>query len=167
MKRPDLFAQVSPRPAVAYEFVLDALGTLPFSTRAMFGATAVYVGDQVVFILRKKGNHDDGVWVAFEAERTEAVQRALPNLMRIEVLANVRCWRKLAASSPSFEEDVLAACALVREGGLLGKTPDRQKAKKARRTVERKPEPRARKTQPRPPTKRKTGQRKATPRKAR
>jgi hypothetical protein len=160
--RPDLFAQASQRPAIAYEFVLDALGTLPFTTRAMFGATAVYVGDQVVFLLRKKGTHDDGVWVAFELERSEAVQAALPNLTRIDALGHVRCWRKLAADSPSFEEDVLTACALVRQGGLLGKTPDRQKAKKPRRTAERKPEPRTRQAKAPPPAKRK-----AIPRKPR
>ncbi|MET0287958.1 MAG: hypothetical protein ABW352_25940, partial [Polyangiales bacterium] len=57
----------------------------------------------------------------------------------------------------SFEEDVLAACALVRAGGLLGKTPDRQKAKKARRTTERTP---AARKAARAPAKRKTAPRK-------
>ncbi|HEY6880932.1 MAG TPA: hypothetical protein VI299_23065 [Polyangiales bacterium] len=158
MKRPDLFAPAAARPSLAYEFVLDALATLPVSTRAMFGSTAVYVGEQVVFILRKKGDHDDGVWLAFEPGREEDVRRALPNIERIHALPNVRNWRKLAASSPSFEDDVLRACALVRAGGLLGKTPDRQKAKKARRSSARTPT--ARKAKPRSPAKRKPAKRK-------
>ncbi|HEX5659472.1 MAG TPA: hypothetical protein VFX59_19890 [Polyangiales bacterium] len=151
MKRPDLFAPARPGPSVAFEFVLDALEGLPLSTRAMFGSTAVYVGEQVVFILRKRGDGDDGVWLAFEPGREDEVQRALPNLVRIDALPNVRNWRKLAASHPSFEDDVNQACALVRQGGLLGKTPDRQKAKKARRTAERTPT--ARKAKPRTPRK--------------
>jgi hypothetical protein len=158
MKRPDLFAPARPRPSVAYEFVLDALEGLPVSTRAMFGSTAVYIGEQVVFILRQKGDHDDGVWLAFEPGREQDVQRALPNIVRIDALPNVRNWRKLAASHPGFEEDVHEACALARAGGLLGKTPDRLKAKKARRTAERTPA--ARKAGPRAPAKRKTAARK-------
>lgn len=158
MKRPDLFAPARPRPSVAYEFVLELLAGLPISTRAMFGSTAVYVGEQVVFILRQRGDGDDGVWLAFEPGREEEVQRALPRLARIDALPNVRNWRKLAASEPSFEDDVQEACALVRAGGLLGKTPDRQKAKKARRTSERTPA--ARKAGSRPPAKRKAAPRK-------
>jgi hypothetical protein len=169
MKRPDPFAPARPRArsdpraeeprasTLAYEFVLDALDGLPLTTRAMFGSTAVYVGEQVVFILRKKGTDDDGVWLAFEPGREQDVQRALPNIVRIQALPNVRNWRKLAASHPSFEDDVLAACALVRAGGLLGKTPDRQKAQKARRTAERTPA--ARKAE-RSPAKRKPAPRK-------
>jgi hypothetical protein len=69
----------------------------------------------------------------------------------------VRNWRKLAARHPSFEDDVLKACALVRDGGPLGKTPDRKKAKKARRTTERAP---ATRKAARSPAKRKTAPRK-------
>ncbi len=157
MKRPDLFSAARPRPSIAYEFVLDLLEGLPVSTRAMFGSTAVYVGEQVVFILRQKGTDDDGVWLAFEPGREDEVKAALPNIVRIHALPNVRNWRKLAASHPSFEEDVARACALVREGGLLGKTPDRAKAKKARRTAERAP---ATRKAARAPAKRKTAPRK-------
>ena len=116
---------------VAYPFVLEALEDLEPTTRAMFGSTAVYIGERVLFILRKKGDPDDGVWVAFDEERGAEAVALLPNLVRIERLPNVRCWRKLAERSPHFEDDVLEACRLARDAeGPLGKIPVRQKAKK-------------------------------------
>jgi hypothetical protein len=129
---PDIFREKpkSKRP-VAHEFVLDALATRSPSTRPMFGCTAVYVDERVVFILRKRGDADDGVWVAFEPEKEAAACALFPALLPIGVLPNVRGWRKLGEKSPTFEEDVLRACALVRAGDpLLGKVPIRRKAKR-------------------------------------
>jgi hypothetical protein len=115
---------------IAYDFVLDALSELGPTTRAMFGSTAVYLGERVLFILRKKGDPDDGVWVAFDEERANDAAAALPNLKPIERLPNVRSWRKLAENHPEFEDDVLEACRLAGErDGPLGKIPVRQKSK--------------------------------------
>jgi hypothetical protein len=125
----ELFAH-KPRREVAFDFVLDALSASAPATRAMFGATAVYLDERVVFILREKGDADDGVWVAFEPEREAAVMAALPRLQSITLFGKIRGWKKLYARDPSFEDDVLAACALARgKGALLGKVPARQKAK--------------------------------------
>jgi len=117
---------------IAYDFVLDALHDLGPTTRAMFGSTAVYLGERVVFILRKKGDSDDGVWVAFDEDRVRDAIAALPNLTPIQRLPNVRSWRKLAENHPDFEDDVLEACRIAADpGGPLGKIPVRQKKKKA------------------------------------
>jgi len=154
---PDLFEPARTKARVPYDFVLDELASMPVSTRAMFGSTAVYVGELVVFILRHKGDADDGVWLAYEGDRELAVHEALPTLQRIKALPNVRYWRMLAANSPSFEDDVLKACALVREGDLLGRLPARKKAKAPRRASERTPA--KRKTAKRAPAKRKASTR--------
>jgi hypothetical protein len=118
---------------IAYDFVLDALSELGPTTRAMFGSTAVYLGERVLFILRKKGDPDDGVWVAFDEHRAGDATAALPNLKPIQRLPNVRSWRKLAENHPDFEEDALEACRLAGDlDGPLGKVPVRQKAKRDR-----------------------------------
>lgn len=119
-------------PAIAYPFVLDRLAKLALSTRPMFGCTAVYDGEEVLFILREKGDADDGVWVAYDEARQAEALAALPNLVKIARLPHVRCWRMLAASSDTFEEDVLAACRLALQSNRpIGKIPVRAKAKTA------------------------------------
>ena len=97
----------------------------------MFGSTGVYLDERVVFILRQKGDADDGVWIAYEPEREQEVLALLPNATRIGRIPNARGWRKLAAASPSFEDDVLHACRIARaEDSPLGKIPVRQAKKK-------------------------------------
>jgi hypothetical protein len=131
MPRLDPFAPlVRKQRDIPFDFVLERLEPLGPTTRAMFGSTGVYLGERVVFILRKKGDSDDGVWVCFEPEVEAEVAALLPALQHIDVLGNVRSWRKLAASHASFEDDVLYACKLLLAGDTrLGKLPDRLKAK--------------------------------------
>ena len=119
------------RREIPYEFVLERLARLGLTTKPMFGSLGVYLDERVLFILRRKGDADDGMWLAFEPEHEAALKALLPGLSKIERLGNVRAWRKLAASSPSFEDDVLRVCALVLAGDMrIGKLPDRLKAKR-------------------------------------
>jgi hypothetical protein len=134
--RTDILAPAEKQRQVAYPFVLDAMAELAPTTRPLFGSTAVYVGERVFFILRKKGDADDGVWVAFDEEREADAIAALPRLSKIRRLPNVRSWRKLAANGPHFEDDVLEACRLAGEpDGPLGKIPVRQKAKRPKKVT--------------------------------
>lgn len=131
-RTPDPFTpRASPKKPVPYDFVLDELAELSPRTRPMFGSTAVYVDDRIVFILRNKGNGnvDDGVWVVFDRERIAEILTLLPALRTIDVLGGrAGGWRKLAADSPTFEDDVLAACRLVKRGDpRIGKVPERQR----------------------------------------
>jgi hypothetical protein len=132
MPRIDPYAPVaSKKRSIPFDFVLEQLAPLAPTVRAMFGSTGVYLDERVVFILRQKRDADDGVWVCFEPEREAEVLLLFPTLERIEVLGNVRAWRKLAASSETFEDDVLRACKLLASGDQrLGKLPDRLKAKR-------------------------------------
>jgi hypothetical protein len=119
------------RREIPYEFVLERLEMLGLTTKPMFGSHGVYLDERVLFILRRKGDVDDGVWLAFEPEHEPALKALLPGLSKIQRLGNVRAWRKLAANSPSFEDDVLRVCALVLAGDTrIGKLPDRLKAKR-------------------------------------
>jgi hypothetical protein len=133
MARPvDLFAPApAKRRVVPYEFVLEQLAPLGPTTKPMFGSLGVYLDERVVFILRRKGDADDGVWLAFEPELEAEVLALFPALCPIEVLGKVRAWRKLAASSATFEDDALRVCKLLLSGDTrLGKLPERLKAKR-------------------------------------
>jgi hypothetical protein len=127
MRNVDLMPLRKQAKPLAYPFVVDGLEGLAVSTRPMFGAHAVYVDERVVFLVRRRGDEDDGVWVAYEPEREVEVLASLPSLAPIGVIS-ARGWKKLAASLPSFEEDVGRACAFARTG-LLGKVPNRTKSR--------------------------------------
>jgi hypothetical protein len=141
-----LFAvRKSPR-KVPFEFVLAALDRLEPYTRAMFGCTAVYIGERIVFVLRDKKSprEDDGVWVATTREHHATLHRDLPGLRSIVVLAGggVTGWQVIPADSEAFEETALRACELVLRGDArIGKVPTSRRTR-TKRPPKREPRPR-------------------------
>ena len=126
----DLFA-VRKTKAIPFEFVLDELAGVDPWTRPMFGCTAVYVEERIVFALRNRKDRDDGVWVATTKEHHASLRRELPNLRSISVFGiGETGWQVLPADTEDFEESVLLACALVRaRDPRIGKVPKPRKAK--------------------------------------
>jgi hypothetical protein len=137
-----LFATAVKRKAVPFPFVLEELDELAPWTRPMFGCTAVYSDERILFILRDKGEprRDDGVWIATTQEHHASLRRELPSMRSISVLAGggVTGWQILPVEGEAFEEEVLRACELVRKGDpRIGKVPAKRKrgpktAKRAR-----------------------------------
>lgn len=123
------------RARVPYDFVLDELVRLDPETRPLFGCTAVYVGDQIVFALREKDveKKDNGVWIATTREHHASLKKDLPSMRSIAVLGDgVTGWQILPASGKNFEDEVLTACALVRKKDpRIGKIPAKKKRKKS------------------------------------
>lgn len=118
---------------VPYGFVLDALAPLDPVVRPMFGAHAVYVGERIVLILRRKQkDDDDGVWVATELAHHDSLRAQLPSMRSIALLGDgVTAWQNLPESGDAFEEEALRACALIRAGDpRMGRVPK----KKTKRT---------------------------------
>jgi hypothetical protein len=121
---------------IPFEFVLDELADIRPWTRQMFGSTAVYVEDKIVFLLRYKPTRrdgDDGVWVATTKEHHASLRHQLPNLRSIATLGSGETgWQVLPVGAGDFEESVLLACALVRTGDpRIGKVP-KPRGRKAR-----------------------------------
>ncbi len=120
-----------------FDFVLDELAELAPYTRPMFGCTAVYVDDKIVFILRDKpgASADNGVWVATIREHHATLRVELPCMRSIAVLGTgITGWQVLPADADDFEDSVLHACALVRaRDPRVGKVPKarRPRAKKS------------------------------------
>ena len=134
------------RKSVPHEFVLEALGSVSFSTRPMFGCLAIYVADKIVLILRDKPTHisDNGVWLATTEEHHAALRRDFPNLRSIGLLGKkVTGWQILPANAPDFEEAAMRACELVVAGDpRIGKVPERRRKGPAIRTKKPKRRPR-------------------------
>ncbi len=116
--RDAVFAARTAAKKVPFDFVLEEIADLAPWTRPMFGCTAVYVEEKIVFVLRDKaGGSDNGVWVATTKEHHASLRRELPSLRSIAVLGTgVTGWQVLPAEASDFEESVLRACALVRAG---------------------------------------------------
>jgi hypothetical protein len=101
----------------------------------MFGCLAVYVGVKIVLILReKRGDSDNGVWLATTTEHHESLRQEFPNMRSIPVLGKaVTGWQVLPADSPDFEEAALRACELVLAGDpRIGKIPKTRRPKAGR-----------------------------------
>jgi hypothetical protein len=118
---------------IPFDFVIEQLEPLAPMTRPMFGCTAVYVGEKIVFILRLKSDEseDNGVWVATTPEHHESLRQDLPSLRSIGVLGpGITGWQILPLSEPDFEEAVSRACELVLNGDpRIGKIPKPRKLK--------------------------------------
>ncbi len=168
----DRFAETSaPRKSakVPFDFVLEALASLAPTTRPMFGCTAVYVGERIVMILRKKvgDDFDSGVWLATTEEHHDALRAELPSMRSIAVFGpGVSGWQNLPETADDFEDQVLRACSMVRAGDVrIGKVPKAKGAKKtaAKKTADARPA--AKKTAAKKTTAKKTTAKKTTAKK--
>ncbi len=96
----------------------------------MFSGFAVYVGDQLVLMLRDhvKSPRDNGVWLVLSegtdpADRT--MRREFPSLRRIELLGDkIGHWLLIPSDGQNFESEALHACdVLLRRDARLGRVP--------------------------------------------
>ena len=126
---------VKRRKPVPHAFVLDALAPLSPATRPMFGCLALYVGDQIVLILRDKpSDADNGVWLCTTEEHHESLRREFPNMRSIQVFRKkVTGWQVLPAAAPDFEEAAVRACELITaRDPRIGKIPGARRASRSR-----------------------------------
>lgn len=146
MKQRDLDQLFAPsqvtRRRAPYDFVLEAIAELGPATRPMFGCTAVYVEEKIVFILRDRRSSpkDNGVWVATTAEHHTSLRRELPSMRSIAVFGTEgeTGWQVLPADDDRFEEHALRACALVlARDPRIGKTPKPRRPRPSRRRATR------------------------------
>lgn len=121
---------------IPFEFVLDLLLPVEPYTRPMFGCTAVYSGEKLLFILRKKEDHtsSNGVWISTSAEHHASLKKIFPSLRSIPVLSSgtkETSWQMLPLDSDDFEPSAIKACQLVLQGDeRIGKIPKARKKKK-------------------------------------
>lgn len=119
---------------IAFEFVLEQLYSANPVTKPMFGCHAVYVGNKIVLILRKKevNEIDNGVWIATTREHHRSLHKDFPSMRSIAVFGTEGGWQNLPEDAPDFEEAVISICGLILKGDQrIGKIPKPRK-KKAR-----------------------------------
>lgn len=116
--------------SVAFDFVLEQLHTLHPVVKPMFGCHAVYIGEKIVLILRKKleSDADNGVWVATTKENHKSLKAIFPNMRSIQVFGGSETgWQMLPESADDFEESVSEVCRLImRHDKRVGKIPKKK-----------------------------------------
>jgi hypothetical protein len=119
---------------IPYDFVLEQLWQAEPVVKPMFGCHAVYIGEKIFFILRKKEDHteDNGVWIATTPEHHESLRKDFPVMRSIRAFGEgVTGWQVLPEDGPAFEESVMLACELALKGDRrLGKFPKPKKPKR-------------------------------------
>jgi hypothetical protein len=119
------------KPSIPFSFVLENLYPKEPRIKPMFGCFAVYLDEKIIFILRKREEHqdDNGVWLATSRKHHSDLKKIFPMMRSIGVLGNGETnWQIIPEEVPSFESDVLCLCELVRKGDKrIGKIPGRKK----------------------------------------
>lgn len=122
--------------SIPFAFVLDELYSLNIEVRPMFGCHALYLQNKIVLILRKKEDHvyDNGVWLATTPEHHASLKKVFPSLRSLKLMGeNETAWQNIPESADDFEEEVLLACTLIRQGDpRIGKIPKPRKGKKSK-----------------------------------
>lgn len=119
------------RKNIPFDFVIEELAELQPIVKPMFGCYAIYIEDKIVMILREKKDktkRDDGFWLATQIENHGALKKIFPSIRSIELFGTPpTAWQTLSVSSKDFEDSVLRACELIREGSpLIGRIPKKK-----------------------------------------
>jgi len=117
---------------IAFEFVLEQLYTVGPIVKPMFGCHAVYVGNKIVLILRRKevNKTDNGVWLATTHEHHKSLKKDFPSMRSIAVFGDGSGWQNLPEDADDFEEAAIKACTLILKGDQrIGKVPKARKKK--------------------------------------
>lgn len=119
---------------IPFDFVIEELAARSPYTKPMFGAHAVYVDEQIVFILRNRPTSpkDNGIWLATTAEHHKSLKKDFPKMRSIKLFGpGPTGWQVLPADAESFEEMALRACEFVlKKDPRIGKIPQRRRTKK-------------------------------------
>jgi hypothetical protein len=117
---------------IPFSFVLDELFDQHIRIKPMFGCHALYKGEELVLVLRKRDDHieDNGVWVATRSpESRSSLKKQFSSLCTLKIFgAPESAWQNIPEDCQTFESDVLEICALIRKGDpRIGKVPDKKR----------------------------------------
>jgi hypothetical protein len=118
---------------IPFEFVLEELNRLNPVVKPMFGCHAIYIGEKIVLIVRKKsaGDPDNGVWISTSPEHHAQFRKIFPSMRSIKLFGEkTTSWQNLPEEADDFEESVMTACGLIlKHDPRIGKIPKKKKKK--------------------------------------
>ena len=122
---------------VPFEFVLERLDRLKPVLKPMFGCHAIYAGEKIMIVLRKKneGKEDNGIWLATLREHHSALRKDFPSIRSIRILGGENSqWQLLPFDAVDFEESAMKLCDMILHGDpRIGKIPQSKMRPKKKR----------------------------------
>lgn len=119
---------------IPFSFIVEYLASRNPAVKPMFGCQAIYIGEKIFLILRKKSpaDPDNGVWVATERQHHASLKLQFPSLRNIAVFGTQdSAWQNLPADAADFEEKAIELCDLIKKNdSRLGRIPKPKKKKK-------------------------------------
>lgn len=117
-----------------FEFVIENLSARDLRIRPMFGCHAIYFGDKILVMLRKRSSakKDNGVWFATATEHHDSLRKIFPSMRSITVLGTTgqTTWQIIPEDSDNFEAEVNRLCELIlKNDARIGKIPKKKKKK--------------------------------------
>jgi hypothetical protein len=118
---------------IPFEFVIEELERIHPRVKPMFGCYAIYAGEKLVLILRKRNEFtdDNGVWLAAPHEHHASLKKEFPCMRSVRLLGSSETvWQNIPADEDDFEELALNACRLILKGDeRIGKIPKKKRIK--------------------------------------
>ena len=112
-----------------YDFFLELLYPLPLRPKKMFGLSAFYIEEKIVFALCKKAKNieDNGIWVACKKENHTAL---INRISSFRLLKNFgpKTWLLLPEDANDFEEAAQQLALLIKANNpMIGNIPKPRK----------------------------------------
>ena len=103
--------------------------------RPMFGCHAIYVGEKIMLIVRKKEGQPEanGIWLATSKQHHESLKKDFPSLRSVYILSEGKSetnWQMIPADADDFESSAVKACEFILSGDeRIGTVPKPRKRK--------------------------------------
>lgn len=108
-----------------YDFFLELLYSIPLRHKKMFGVDAFYIGEKIVFALRKKdaAPEDDGIWIATKKQHHQKLYHQIDGLRHIKTYG-IKTWLLLPEDYALFEEAAHKVAEMIKKNSeLIGNIP--------------------------------------------
>ncbi|HNJ57838.1 MAG TPA: hypothetical protein PKG56_08265 [Chitinophagaceae bacterium] len=110
---------------VPYNFILNYLYPLRPTIKKMLGGYTLQLNKKIFFFLRESDTNPEfnGVFVACIAEFFEELQAEIhTSKMEFDLDGSINSWIFISEDLPDFEQKVLIACNLIKDGDVrMGK----------------------------------------------
>jgi hypothetical protein len=127
---------------IPFDFVIEELARREPRVRPMFGCHAIYIGEKIVLIVRKKAeaDPDNGVWITTAPEYHESLKKIFPAMRSIKLFGEkTTSWQILPEDADDFEESAMKACELIlKNDPRIGKIPKKKSPGKSKNTPKKK-----------------------------